>query len=204
MSSGADDPLPEDLDHADELLAKAEALMRRHEARADADALDDLPVLTDVVEVEEAEPDDDGAAVDEMQLAEQLIALDAGLTRAIETWMNTELPQIVAREIGADQRSIGRVAAVSSKNVPPPGSVIAPPCTRTALPPAPSPSSSSASALMALVLPVTHSTRKPAPARSSGRSSASSTSTGCHSGVLSEVSKTSRSAPLAMRRQDRS
>ncbi|MCB1909194.1 MAG: hypothetical protein KDH15_17650 [Rhodocyclaceae bacterium] len=101
MSSGADDPLPEDLDHADELLAKAEALMRRHEARADADALDDLPVLTDVVEVEEAEPDDDGAAVDEMQLAEQLIALDAGLTRAIETWMNTELPQIVAREIGA-------------------------------------------------------------------------------------------------------
>ena len=84
----------------DELLEKAEALMRRHKGSADADVLDDLPVLTDIVEVEDAAGDEgDGKPVDEMQMVERLIALDARLARAIEDWMETELPQIVAREV---------------------------------------------------------------------------------------------------------
>ena len=100
MSGDPDAALPDDLDHADELLEKAEALMRRHKGSADADVLDDLPVLTDIVEVEDAAGDEgDGKPVDEMQMVERLIALDARLARAIEDWMETELPQIVAREV---------------------------------------------------------------------------------------------------------
>ncbi|MCB1895329.1 MAG: hypothetical protein H6945_05060 [Zoogloeaceae bacterium] len=99
MSGDPEPALPGDLEHADKLLEKAEALMRRHKGSADADAFDDLPVLTDIVEVEDPAGDEgDDKPVDEMQMVERLIALDARLARAIEGWMETELPQIVARE----------------------------------------------------------------------------------------------------------
>lgn len=106
MSGDPEPALPGDLEHADKLLEKAEALMRRHKGSADADAFDDLPVLTDIVEAEadEAEAVEDereDEASSEMQTVERLIALDARLARAIEDWMEIELPQIIAREFDA-------------------------------------------------------------------------------------------------------
>jgi len=124
-------PVPAELEHADELLEKAEALIRRHQGGAgETDAFDDLPVLTEVVAVEQEDArheaevfaledieHEDAAAtapaqaptgsastagsIDESLLVERLIGLDAKLTRAIEDWMGDELPQILAREFEA-------------------------------------------------------------------------------------------------------
>jgi len=120
--------MPEELEHADELLEKAEALIRRHQGGSgEAESFDDLPVLTEVVEVEleEARPHaeefaledierEDAAAapappagetaagaIHESVLVERLIGLDAKLSRAIEDWIANELPQIMAREFEA-------------------------------------------------------------------------------------------------------
>ncbi len=120
--------MPEELEHADELLEKAEALIRRHQGGgSETESFDDLPVLTEVVEVEqqgappeveefaleEIEREDAaaapappaaeaaGGAIDESLLVERLIGLDAKLSRAIEDWIADELPQIMAREFEA-------------------------------------------------------------------------------------------------------
>lgn len=90
------DAPPEEFDHADELLEKAEALIRRHQQIGPAEGGDDLPVLTDVVELDEAW--DAGGAIDPARLAEHLIGVDARLGRALEDWVASELPQILSRE----------------------------------------------------------------------------------------------------------
>jgi len=117
---GYEPALPDDFEQADELIEKADALIRRHQAHEDA--FDDLPVLTEIVEVE-PEPADDPAqeadaldeyagdpppapatiagAIDESLLVERLISLDAKLTLAIEDWVTGELPQILSREFDA-------------------------------------------------------------------------------------------------------
>lgn len=129
--SWRDSPLPEELEHADELLEKAEALIRKHQGLGGADMVEDLPVLTDVVDPAEptegtppaaqAAPEPAAvaaapatadmpsvedmpatpAAIDEELLVERLIGLDAGLSRAIEAWVSDELPQILSREFDA-------------------------------------------------------------------------------------------------------
>ncbi|MCB1887480.1 MAG: hypothetical protein KDH20_07725 [Rhodocyclaceae bacterium] len=126
---GYEPALPEDFQQADELLEKADALIRRHQAGHD-DGFDDLPVLTEVVDLEaKAAADVDEApdaadaeittapagaaqidaaptppavsAIDESLLVERLISLDAKLTLAIEDWVTAELPQILSREFDA-------------------------------------------------------------------------------------------------------
>ncbi len=118
---GYEPALPEDFEHADELLEKADALIRRHQSGHD-DSLDDLPVLTEIVDLEaevDAEaadevieaaprpvedapaPHPDDGALDESLLVERLISLDAKLTLAIEDWVTAELPQILSREFDA-------------------------------------------------------------------------------------------------------
>lgn len=102
-------PLPEELETADLLLGKADALIRRHRG---GDDIDDLPVLTDVVElpgtpaavgpppVAGAEPDATNAAGTalEARIAERMIELDASIQRSVEEWLADELPQIISRE----------------------------------------------------------------------------------------------------------
>lgn len=99
---------PDELEHADELLEKAEALIRKHQGGSDS--LDDLPVLTDVVELDPAPAEPPAAAqaespvatgIDESLLVERLIGLDAKLSLAIEQWVASELPQILSREFDA-------------------------------------------------------------------------------------------------------
>lgn len=108
----------DDLKAADELLDKANALLRRHKGAELPEpdefvALDDdeLPVLTDIVDPSElerlelAEPEPAAAAPDEpvpiavSELAEQLVSLDAAISREVETWLATELPQLLSREL---------------------------------------------------------------------------------------------------------
>ncbi len=108
-----------DLREADELLLKADALLRKHTRAQSLDdspedspdqpvptlALeddDDLPILTEIVKdyagpAAESSPlaDTERAPV---ELAEYLVGLDTELAREIESWFATELPQLVARE----------------------------------------------------------------------------------------------------------
>jgi len=109
------DPEPDaDLDEADALLLKADALLRKHkggESRAKEDDYDDLPLLTEIIEdfeppsgpltVDHASSDEDqGPAPDTpVMLAEFLVELDTALARAIETWFANELPQLITREL---------------------------------------------------------------------------------------------------------
>lgn len=108
-------PLPEELETADRLLDKADALIRRHRGSDDA-ALDDLPVLTDVVTlpaqgdfVAPPEPAPQSPAVDKAALAtrvqallaERMVELDASIGRSVEEWLADELPQIISREFDA-------------------------------------------------------------------------------------------------------
>ncbi|MCK0505572.1 hypothetical protein [Aromatoleum anaerobium] len=109
----------DDLKAADELLDKANALLRRHQG-ADLPkpdefvALDDdeLPVLTDIVDPSEleglelAEPGPAAAAtaaesvpLAASELAEQLVSLDTAISREVESWFATELPQLLSREL---------------------------------------------------------------------------------------------------------
>lgn len=169
-------PLPDDeeLERADALLDQADALLRRHRPAethsspspepprpdefAEPVALedeDDLPILTDVVDVFEladlgvpevadhspppaaeilparvfepppprvtgdapppaASPSEHGVGGEEARLSdeallisaraaliEELVELDTEIARAVESWLATELPQIVSRELQA-------------------------------------------------------------------------------------------------------
>ena len=107
-------PLPEELETADRLLDKADALIRRHRGSDDA-ALDDLPVLTDVVALPRRRfrraartcatvPAVDKAALAtrvQALLAERMVELDASIGRSVEEWLADELPQIISREFDA-------------------------------------------------------------------------------------------------------
>ncbi len=104
---------------ADALLGKADALLRRHRSSGAAAARqsekDDLPLLTDVVSEQElaAEklkppPGSDAPTPqptpppgpEPALLAETLIQLDTDIAREVEVWLATELPQILTRELG--------------------------------------------------------------------------------------------------------
>ena len=105
MSDAPDSASPEAIAGADELLEKADALIRKHHADSADGPVDDLPVLTDIVEVE-----DDEALLPEPgpdpRVIEQLVELDATLALAIENWVAEELPQIIARECEAMNQRI--------------------------------------------------------------------------------------------------
>lgn len=97
-----------DLKEADILLEKADALLRKHKthgARGQLDHPDDeLPLLTDVIDDldDSADPEQAShapAGGQTVELAESLIDLDTALTREIEAWFATELPQLIAREL---------------------------------------------------------------------------------------------------------
>lgn len=114
----------DELRAADEVLDKADALLRRHKANElpepeefvalDDDLEDDgLPVLTDVVDPAEvaalgaaapavappAPREAPPAADDSSAIAEHLIGLDTAVARAVESWFATELPQLLSREL---------------------------------------------------------------------------------------------------------
>ncbi|NMG73511.1 hypothetical protein [Aromatoleum diolicum] len=112
----------DELRAADLLLGKADALLRRHRAAEPQAPLlpepeefvsledDDLPVLTEVVDPSEWETSSQVAQippapaapttpVQVSQLAEQLISLDTEISRAVEAWFATELPQLLSREM---------------------------------------------------------------------------------------------------------
>lgn len=109
----------DDLKAADELLGKADALLRRHHRSTEPSEPDvfvaledeDLPVLTDVVDPSElsaaalAPPTPAEAPVAPPQhgarnrLAEQLVGLDTEISREVEAWFATEFPQLLSREL---------------------------------------------------------------------------------------------------------
>ncbi len=129
----------DDLKAADELLDKANALLRRHKG-ADLPepdefvALDDdeLPVLTDIVDPSEleglelAEPVPAAAATAESvpiaasELAEQLVSLDTAISREVENWFATELPQLLSRELDklADRLQVEALAHLRATLLP--------------------------------------------------------------------------------------
>ncbi|HRP96724.1 MAG TPA: hypothetical protein PL143_10770 [Rhodocyclaceae bacterium] len=96
-----------ELEEADILLRKADALLNRHRSgeAAHADAAggaDDIPILTDVVPdfAKRSLPAERRAASPQgIELAELLVGLDTELAREIETWFANELPQLVTREL---------------------------------------------------------------------------------------------------------
>ncbi|MEW5888589.1 MAG: hypothetical protein AB1768_05995 [Pseudomonadota bacterium] len=89
----------------EDVLGKADALMQRHRSfvaggrPAAAAAEDDIPVLTDEVELDEADAEDAAAA--EQRLQEILNRLEPEIARRVQEWLAAELPHIVARELGA-------------------------------------------------------------------------------------------------------
>lgn len=115
----------DELKAADLLLGKADALLRRHRAaEPPAPVLpepeefvsledEDLPVLTEVVDPSEwvaasqaaplapaaTSPAAAAAPMQVSKLAEQLINLDTEISRAVEAWFATELPQLLSREL---------------------------------------------------------------------------------------------------------
>ncbi|MCK6388462.1 hypothetical protein [Zoogloea sp.] len=113
--------IPLEDEDADPLFEKADALIQRHASFAIESELDDLPVLTDVVEppppvaAAEAEPAPSAAAEPPLpdlaaaiaaaaqaeadRLAERLVVLDSAINRHIQDWVATELPQLVSREL---------------------------------------------------------------------------------------------------------
>ena len=114
--------IPLEDEDADPLFEKADALIQRHASFAIESELDDLPVLTDVVEppapvtaaAPAAEPapsaaepplPDLAAAIaaaaqaEADRLAERLVVLDSAINRHIQEWVATELPQLVSREL---------------------------------------------------------------------------------------------------------
>lgn len=115
--------IPLEDEDADPLFEKADALIQRHASFAIEPELDDLPVLTDVVETpppaleaalaaEPAEPAKPDAPLPELaaataaaaqaeadRLAERLVVLDTAINRHIQEWVATELPQLVSREL---------------------------------------------------------------------------------------------------------
>ncbi|NMG15273.1 hypothetical protein [Aromatoleum bremense] len=128
----------DDLKAADELLDKANALLRRHKG-ADLPepdefvALDDdeLPVLTDIVDPSEleglelAEPVPAAATAESVpiaasELAEQLVSLDTAISREVENWFATELPQLLSRELDklADRLQVEALAHLRATLLP--------------------------------------------------------------------------------------
>ena len=117
--------IPLEDEDADPLFEKADALIQRHASFAIDPELDDLPVLTDVVETPppalDAAPTprpaprappaplapcpDPAAATaaasraEADRLAERLVLLDTAISRHIQEWVATELPQLVSREL---------------------------------------------------------------------------------------------------------
>lgn len=113
--------IPLEDEDADPLFEKADALIQRHASFAIESELDDLPVLTDVVEppppvaAAEAEPAPSAAAEPPLpdlaaaiaaaaqaeadRLAERPVVLDSAINRHIQDWVATELPQLVSREL---------------------------------------------------------------------------------------------------------
>ncbi len=126
MSTWAPLPRDDELERADELLDQADALLRRHRgaeqgaARPRA-ALDDedLPILTDVVDDLELvqEPATAGAqspgatepasapaaeraaAAAPIRPGEAQKDLEQALLREVESWITSEMPRILAREL---------------------------------------------------------------------------------------------------------
>jgi hypothetical protein len=115
--------IPLEDEDADPLFEKADALIQRHASFAIDPELDDLPVLTDVVETpppaldaapttEPAEPAEPDAPLPDLaaataaaaraeadRLAERLVLLDSAISRHIQEWVATELPQLVSLEL---------------------------------------------------------------------------------------------------------
>ena len=115
--------IPLEDEDADPLFEKADALIQRHASFAIEPELDDLPVLTDVVETPTpatgvapaAEPAPSAALEPPLpdlaaataaatraeadRLAERLVLLDSAISRHIQEWVATELPQLVSREL---------------------------------------------------------------------------------------------------------
>lgn len=100
------DPARE-LEEADILLRKADALLGRHKgadtrAGDDGDEADDIPILTDVVagfSQRSGQADPHVPRRENIAMAEVLVGLDTELAREIETWFAEELPQLVAGEL---------------------------------------------------------------------------------------------------------
>jgi len=104
-----------DDDEGERLMEKADALIQRH-ASLDTTPpdTDDLPVLTDIfddrrepfigesspiiLEPVEAEPALQARGTHDA-LAARLVALDTAISRHIEEWVASELPQLVSREL---------------------------------------------------------------------------------------------------------
>lgn len=89
----------------EDVLGKADALMRRHRSfvagapKPPADSDEDVPVLTDEVDLDgPAAPD----ALDAQQrIAEILNRLEPEIASLVQQWLATELPHLVAKELGA-------------------------------------------------------------------------------------------------------
>lgn len=98
------EPDPE-LQEADSLLEKADALLRKHRHSGypgiGSDPDEDLPILTEVVEHFDEQdtivPADLPPAP--VEVAEFLIDLDTELAREIEFWFANELPQLLSSEL---------------------------------------------------------------------------------------------------------
>ena len=107
-----------DDEEGDRLMSKADALIQRHAGFAATPEVDDLPVLTDVVDdrIEpfigesapvvlqpvESEPtiaEIPPAVFDGADLSQRLVTLDTAISRHIEEWVANELPQLVSREL---------------------------------------------------------------------------------------------------------
>lgn len=119
-----------EIERANDLLDKADALLRRHrgsefeagfdnaEVSVPLEDEDDLPILTDIVddfdigapvltEVADAAPAAVAApveappAIDPARIAERLVEIDTEISREVEAWLANELPQILSREFDA-------------------------------------------------------------------------------------------------------
>lgn len=128
----------DELKAADELLDKADALLRRHkgtELREPDEfvALDDdeLPVLTDIVDPSELEglelaarlpaaATGESVPIAASELAGQLVSLDTAISREVETWFATELPQLLSRELDklADRLQVETLAHLRATLLP--------------------------------------------------------------------------------------
>ena len=99
-----------ELREADMLLHKADALLRRHRLppAPPVPGVDyaDIPILTDVVEDFDLEPTplepvstlDPTLPVESDEMIEHLVSLDTEITRELEAWFASEMPQLVSRE----------------------------------------------------------------------------------------------------------
>lgn len=103
-----DDPAAE-LELADSLIDKADALLRKHRGAEPSAHHDELPILTDVVTDYDdqipllGEPVSAHAFTAPPQrralLLEQLEKIDMLINNEVEAWLNNELPQLLSREL---------------------------------------------------------------------------------------------------------